>query len=226
MIDLTPFNFTSTESRVYGALLAEGTSSGYSLAKVLGLARANVYQALDALVAKGAAVLHSDDTPRRFRAVAPRGLLALIAQRETALLDRLEREVFAARAEGADPVIQIEGRRAFEQVALRTAAKPAGEVRAIATAPLLKSLTPIWRKRAADGSPTVLLSIGPPAEQLPLPIVGSVSPEDSFGIQALLVTPDAVIGVHGDLSGYWSSDRIFISLGAAAVDLLTERCKT
>ncbi len=226
MVDLTPFNFTPTESRVYGALLAEGTSSGYSLAKVLSLARANVYQALDGLVAKGAAVLEDDDTPRRFRAVAPKALLALVAQREAALLDRLEEEVFAARAEGADPVIQIEGRRAFEQVVLRTAAKPTGEVRAVATGPLLKALTPIWRKRAADGSPTVLLSIGPAEDQLPLPIIGAVSPEHSFGIHALIITPDAAIAVHGDLSGYWSSDPIFISLGTAALELLAQRRET
>ncbi len=56
-IDLTPFGFTPTENLAYGALLDLGPSSGYAVAKELSIARANAYQALNGLVAKGAAVI-------------------------------------------------------------------------------------------------------------------------------------------------------------------------
>ena len=54
-IDLTPFGFTPTESLIYEVLLRGGPGTGYTIARAAGLARANVYAALEGLVAKGAA---------------------------------------------------------------------------------------------------------------------------------------------------------------------------
>ena len=90
-IDLTPFGFTPTETLAYDALLDLGPASGYAVAKQLGIARANAYQALNGLVTKGAATL-IDDNPQRFRAVRPDALLARISSEEAGKLARLERE--------------------------------------------------------------------------------------------------------------------------------------
>ena len=49
-IDLTPFGFTPTESLVYEVLLTGGPGTGYAVARGAGLARANAYSALEALV--------------------------------------------------------------------------------------------------------------------------------------------------------------------------------
>src|SRR5207237_10905226 len=91
-IDLTPFGFTPTESLVYGRLLTGGPASGYAVSRDLLVARANVYQALRALVAKGAAV-STGEKPQRFRAVKPRDLYAGIVERENGKLDSLEAQI-------------------------------------------------------------------------------------------------------------------------------------
>ena len=43
---LDRFGFTPTETKSYQALLKLGPSTGYGVARELGIARANVYQAL------------------------------------------------------------------------------------------------------------------------------------------------------------------------------------
>ena len=52
-LDLTPFGYTQTENLVYSRLLQGGPASGYAVARDLLIARANAYQALRGLVAKG-----------------------------------------------------------------------------------------------------------------------------------------------------------------------------
>jgi sugar-specific transcriptional regulator TrmB len=72
---LERFGFTPTENRVYAALLGSGTSTGYALARELGIARANAYQALESLVRRGAA-RKSATTPAQFTATGPSALVA------------------------------------------------------------------------------------------------------------------------------------------------------
>src|SRR3972149_3206830 len=88
-LDLTPFGFTPTESLAYRALTDVGPQTGYGLARALSIARANVYQALRGLVAKGA-VTTTEERPERYRPLQPAALVALIAKREAGKLDRLE----------------------------------------------------------------------------------------------------------------------------------------
>ncbi|HKP28450.1 MAG TPA: helix-turn-helix domain-containing protein, partial [Gemmatimonadales bacterium] len=70
MLDLTPFDFTPTESHVYEVLITRGPGTGYAIARAAGLARANAYSALEGLVAKGAARAEPG-RPRRYRPEAP-----------------------------------------------------------------------------------------------------------------------------------------------------------
>ncbi|HYC67769.1 TrmB family transcriptional regulator [Brevundimonas sp.] len=74
---LTALGFTDLEARVYCALLASGPATGYRLAKLVGKAPPNVYQALAALGRK-AAVLVDETEPRTWRAARPAELLAVL----------------------------------------------------------------------------------------------------------------------------------------------------
>lgn len=74
---LAALGFTELEARVYCALLASGPATGYRLAKLVGKAPPNVYQALAALGRK-AAVLVDETEPRTWRAARPAELLAVL----------------------------------------------------------------------------------------------------------------------------------------------------
>ncbi len=69
-MSLERFGFTPTESRVYAALLKLGATTGYAVARDMGIARANVYQALEGLVRRGAA-RKSATLPSRYAAMPP-----------------------------------------------------------------------------------------------------------------------------------------------------------
>lgn len=229
-IDLTPFGFTPTESLVYGALVDRGASSGYQLGKFLRLARANAYQALHGLVAKGAAVVVEEGPPQLIRAVSPTAVLAMVSQDVAERLERLERQVHTQTPKGADAVIAVRGRRGLEQVAMQIAVRPSGPVTALAPVNVLAMLAPIWRKRAADGSPTNIWAIGDADLALPHPItIGRIpvaAVEARFGAPiALLTTPESALVAMisaATVEGYWSSDPVIRGLAVAAIaDLAT-----
>lgn len=76
---LLPFGFTELESRVYCALLRQSPATGYRLARAVGKAAANTYQALAALAQKGA-VVGDESEPRNFRPVPPAELISRLRQ--------------------------------------------------------------------------------------------------------------------------------------------------
>jgi hypothetical protein len=224
-IDLTPVGFTPTESLAYSALLDRGPSSGYAVGKALGIARANAYQALNGLVTKGAAVLVGD-TPLRFRAVSPQTLLALVAERESRKLDTLERQVASLGGPAKPATVPFHGRRQFEQLALRTATRAAGRVTCIAPAPLLEALTPIWRRRGADGATTELWSIGSRPAGLSLELAGELTSETARSRfpadPALVISETAVIAAlsQPDFPGYWTTDPLLVAALRTTADYL------
>ncbi len=226
-LDLTPFGFTPTESLAYGALLTGGPSSGYAVAKHLAIARANAYQALNGLVAKRAATV-SEGPPQQYRAVSPPALLALVTRRRAEELDALQAAVAAAGPAGAPATVAFEGERAFRDLTLRTAALTPGPVTAVAPTGVLSASLPVWRKRAADGSPTALWSVGPEPADLPVPLAGVVeesSIREHFGHPtALVLTPDAglVARVDTEFSGFWCSHPALLGTIRAAIAALTE----
>jgi hypothetical protein len=92
--------FSDTESRIYCELLKSGPSTGYRLAASIGKAAANVYQALEALLLRGA-VMVDDKEARVFRAVAAAELIAALEndfkRRSSVALEALKRiEISAA----------------------------------------------------------------------------------------------------------------------------------
>src|SRR5262245_28463637 len=170
--DLTPFGFTPTETSVYFALLGRGPSSGYAIAREVSIARANAYQALRGLVAKGAASIIGE-APPKFRAVRPEALYAQIVDTQTRKLDKLETELASAPQSGADPVVRVSGRRAVTELMVRVAAREGGPVSVLAPIGVLTALVPVLRKRVADASATSVWVVGS-GGQLPVPITDAI----------------------------------------------------
>jgi len=96
---LAGLGFTDTEARVYCELVRAGPATGYRLAKAIGKAPANTYQALEALAQKGA-VLTEDAEAKTWRAAPPAELVSALdaahARKSAAALDALSRLPTAA----------------------------------------------------------------------------------------------------------------------------------
>ncbi len=224
-IDLTPFGFTATENTVYSRLLSGGPASGYAVAKDLLIARANAYQALRGLVAKGAASM-TGDAPQRFRGVRPADLYATIVERQTHKLDRLETQLTLGDEPGASSFVPLSGERAFIELAGRTAAREPGPVTCLAPARLIGLLVPALRKRAADGAQTTIWSLGDPAT-VSLPLEGAIPAERAaalFGSPvAILLTGEAALLarlVDRSVAGYWTSDPSVVGATRGAMAAL------
>jgi sugar-specific transcriptional regulator TrmB len=212
MLDLTPFGFTPTETHAYRALLELGPSGGYAVARALSIARANAYQALDGLVAKGAATLVSDVTPRRYRAVQPRSVFALVLGSQTARLDELERQLLTQPAAGSAPLVTLRGERALTDTVVRAIVRTPGEVTLLGAFERLSGIAPALRARAAAGRAVRLWS---PTADTDLAVeVGQFEAEEAL----LLVGDGALAGQLGaDAHGIWSEAPLFIGLVRAAI---------
>ena len=224
-VNLTPFGFTPTESLVYSALSELGPTSAYALSKKLSLARANAYQALNGLRAKGAAALIESD-PQVFRASSPDALLVMITEREMEKLDRLENQLSRPPDAGAPETQPFSSERAFREIALRTALR-AKSIRCVASGALLRALNPIWRRRAADAVETRLWAVDDDIADIQSPVTGTVSSEAAsvLGWEPVLVLTEdaAIVGKRTgrQLDGYWTSDPIFCALVRATIARLT-----
>lgn len=115
---LTALGFTETEALVYCELLKASPATGYRLAQAVGKAPANTYQALSALVQKGAAMV-DESGGKSFRAVPPAELLSAMAaafeSRRAAAAEALER---LARPAEDDRIYQLKSADQVMQRAL------------------------------------------------------------------------------------------------------------
>jgi len=225
MLDLTPFGFTPTESNAYGALLELGPSSGYAVARALSIARANAYQALDGLVAKGAAVLLSEESPRRFRAVQPRTVFAGILATESRKLDQLEEQMLAQPQTGATSRLEIRGERALIDLAVRAIVRSDGDVLCVAQAGRLEGLAPALRARAAAGKATQVWAWGTVGEDFPVPVVPLPAdrPAAGGGGDMMLLIADGALAAafDSDPEGVWSDAALHVAVVTAAIGHLT-----
>ena len=224
-IDLVPFGFTPTESAAYGTLVELGPSGGYAVARELGIARANGYQALDGLAAKGAAEL-IEQRPKRYRALRPPSLLALIAERQAAKMDRLEEQVREAPDDGGSSLVPVEGSRALRDLVTRTVVRGSGPIRLLAPAAFLEALSPAIRARdsasgdlslwSADRDPDIAMTVAP------------VDPDLISGLfedpPVLLVSGEGVLAASagGAPMGYWTSATVLAASVQAAFNLITQ----
>lgn len=202
--------------------------TGYGLAQALALARANAYQALRGLVAKGA-VTRTAGRPERYRSLQPDALFALITEREATKLDRLEAALSAPPASGGPAIVPITGERALLDVATRSAAREKGLVVCLAPGHVLVSLAPAWHRRAQGQRETALWVVGDhQAPALPMPLAGRLDPGTlaHFFPESLFVltaAPAAIVAsfVGGAVAGYWTSDPVLGGTIRAMVSLLT-----
>ncbi|WP_151735729.1 TrmB family transcriptional regulator [Paenibacillus tengchongensis] len=84
--------FTELEAKIMVELAAKGQSSGYEVAKQLGISRSNVYAALQRLTQQGY-VRCSEGEPARYSALAPEELATMISGRVQASLEFVESEM-------------------------------------------------------------------------------------------------------------------------------------
>jgi sugar-specific transcriptional regulator TrmB len=225
MSDLSPFGFTPTESSAYRALLTLGPSSGYAVARELSIARANAYQALDGLVSKGAAVLVTDGTPKRYRAVQPMTVFARIAAAEMLKLDQLERDLLEQPSAGAPLLVSLTGERTVQEAASRAVVRAAGEVLCIAPAELLQALAPALRARATAGRAVRVWSGDAPLEGMPV-TVEPTSPQslaDRFEGPLLLLLADGALAAvdRQPWEGIWSEDPLVAALVRSTIESIS-----
>ncbi|MFV0363888.1 MAG: TrmB family transcriptional regulator [Suipraeoptans sp.] len=67
---LIGFSLTRQEAAIYQCLLAEGKTTGYEVAKQLGISRSNAYNALASLTEKGGAYMVEEGTTKKYLPVS------------------------------------------------------------------------------------------------------------------------------------------------------------
>lgn len=221
-IDLTPFGYTPTESRMYAVLVRHGPGTGYALARAASLARANAYSALEGLVAKGAARAEGD-RPKRYRPEAPTTLLSRLSNAQGEALDRLGAALATAGGAAAPALVELTSGRGLLQLLSREIARAGERVWLCVPPEAYPILAPALRRGLAQASSVDLRS----SERVELdfaPVVPVGATMDWPGEPILCVIDrrSAVLaGRDGDLvQGYWGSAPAFVAGAAAAFEQL------
>jgi len=214
-IDLTPFGFTQTESRLYGVLLQLGPATGYAVAQAARLARANAYAALDGLVTRGAAI-RAPGRPARYRPADPHGLLASLALRQGEALDRLGQALERAGKPGEPEIRAIDGARALANLVLQVVARAERSIAGVVTVDLLRATLPAGR-RAAERATVDVRAAGDVPSDLEAFVKGGAAEAHPT---VLLVDDRQVISVTGAPTaptGIWSSHPALVTLARLAL---------
>ena len=159
-LDLTPFGFTPTESLIYEVLLTGGPGTGYAIARTAGLARANAYAALEALVGKGAA-RSEEGKPKRYRPEPPTALLARIMDGHGAAMDTLSATLDEISVPASPTLVAVTNARGALQLISHETARAKESVHLLAPADAYPVLTPALRRAAGAGVSLSLRSVGP-----------------------------------------------------------------
>ena len=221
-VDLTPFGFTPTESRVYEVLLTAGPGTGYAIARWAGLARANAYGALEGLVAKGAARVENG-RPKRFRPEPPAALLGKISNHQGLALERLGLSLDALTVPPTPTIVEIDTPRGALQLLTHDIARATRSVALIAPAEAYPLLSPALRRAVSAGFGVVLWSQIPvalgftPVQALPgefhwpgLPLVSLIDDRS-----ALLASREGT-----EVHGHWSTAPAFVAAARMVFDRL------
>lgn len=163
-MDLVRFGFTPTQARVYRALLPISPATGYAVAQSAKLARANSYDALEGLAARGA-VTRLPGRPVRYAAADPEAVVGRLRREFTGALDALAEGLNQIRRSESQPALP-----AVESIADRASLlERAADCTRGARAELLAVVGPWAAEIFADlaairvGVNVRLLSLGTPA---------------------------------------------------------------
>lgn len=94
--NLISFNLTRQEATIYVALLTHGEMTGYEVAKETGIARSNVYSALQSLVEKGALYLLEGETTKYVPVAADtflKNVIFELKQKSEVILQNLPKKI-------------------------------------------------------------------------------------------------------------------------------------
>ncbi|HEU4587897.1 MAG TPA: helix-turn-helix domain-containing protein [Gemmatimonadales bacterium] len=212
-IDLTPFGFTPTESLVYEVLLTGGPGTGYAIARAAGLARANVYSALEGLVAKGAARVEGG-RPKQYRPENTTALLARISNDQGQALDRLSEALEALAVPTTPTVVEIDSPRAALQLISHDVTRATTSVLLLAPPEAYPLLAPALRRPAAAGVTLALMSTAPVG--LDFAVVDSVGTDHGWPGSPLVCVTDARSAVlafrdGNAVHGHWSTAPAFVA---------------
>jgi len=216
MLDLTPFGFTATESRVYAILLRLGPATGYAVARAAHLARANTYGALDGLVTRGAA-LRPPGRPARYRPADPQALLARLAVEQGEALERLGRALEQAGRPEEPETRSVAGPRAVANLILHVVARTERRVEGVVAPDLLRLTLPAWRRAAERATVEVRVAGDIPAE-------AASFARDRVGehFPTLLLIDErqtvAVSGSAAERNGIWSSHPAVAAMARLALE--------
>jgi sugar-specific transcriptional regulator TrmB len=222
-LDLTPFGFTPTEGLIYEVLLTGGPGTGYTIARAAGLARANVYAALEGLVAKGAARVE-EGRPRQFRPEPPSTLLARLSDRQGEAMDRLGQALAELAVPATPTLVELASPRGAVQLMGHEIARAERSVELLAPPDGCLTLAPHLRRAASIG---VTLEIASTAA-VPLGTLAvTVIPTPKWpGEPVLLVVDDraALLGAReGDrFTGHWGSGAAFVAAVRTSLAALRE----
>ncbi len=222
-LDLTPFGFTPTETRMYSALVTFGPGTGYALAQAAGLARANAYSALEGLVTKGAARVEGA-RPKRYRPETGSALMARLGDRQAAALDRLEVALGSIGAPEGPALVELETARACWQALGRDIARATDRVWLCAPPDAFAALAPVLRRAAGAVADTVLLATAPVSLDF-APV--SAVPTGRWPGEPILAVVDARVAVLGRREGdrfeaQWSASSAFVAGTVLAFERLRE----
>jgi len=222
-LDLTPFGFTHTETRMYSTLVTFGPGTGYALAQAAGLARANAYSALEGLVTKGAARVDGV-RPKRYRPETGAALMARLGDRQAAALDRLEIALSTIKAPEGPAMVDLETARACWQALGRDFARATERVWLCAPPEAYAALGPVLRRAVGAVPNTILLATAPVT--LDFAAVAKVAVAGWPGEPVLAVVDDrvAVLGRRegGHFEAQWSASLAFVAGAALAFERVRE----
>ena len=200
---LEEFGFTPTEAKAYLALLSIGPSTGYAVARELGIARANAYQALESLARRGAAQ-KSATQPVLFSAAGPAALSATLDRAFRRSLAELENELSSVPIAGARGRSELELITTADQLFARAAAcadDASGELFAV-TGPWAG---PVNERLDASPSRRVVLRVVSLGDSGPAGSIARAIPEDElrsyWGGLPVAVVADRKRAVFGVLAG-------------------------
>lgn len=107
---LMEFGLTRQEAGIYGCLLKEGKTTGYEVAKQMGISRSNAYNSLASMTEKGAAFLVEEGTTKKYAPVPTEEFCGNCIRKLEKSKQWLEKNLPAAKVH-IDGYITIEGSR-------------------------------------------------------------------------------------------------------------------